>query len=192
MSVQKLAVIGGGQMGRALVGGIVASEVISASQVVLVEPDATSRQWWTDNHPAVSFAELAPAVAQCDAVLLAVKPNILLEVIDEVRSAWKDKLVISIAAGIGLDDLSHGLGHSKVARVMPNTPSLVRQGASGYCCGTPTRGSTRAQGKAPWVPGDTKRLVLGEKCVTKSRSVCLADYNATCRSKTSHLGKARV
>ena len=144
MSIQKLAVIGGGQMGRALVGGIVASKVISASQVVLVEPDTTSRQWWTDNHPAVSFAELAPAVAQCDAVLLAVKPNILLEVIDEVRSAWQDKLVISIAAGIGLDDLSHGLGHSKVARVMPNTPSLVRQGASGYCCGSEVSAEDRS------------------------------------------------
>ncbi|MDA7864986.1 pyrroline-5-carboxylate reductase [bacterium] len=136
MSVEKLAVIGGGQMGRALVGGIVAGEVISASQVVLVEPDATSRKWWTENHPLVGFADLATAVAQCDAALLAVKPNILLEVIDEVRLEWRDKLVISIAAGIGLDDLSHGLGHSKVARVMPNTPSLVRQGASGYCCGS--------------------------------------------------------
>ncbi len=136
MSVEKLAVIGGGQMGRALVGGIVAGEVISASQVVLVEPDATSRKWWTANHPLVGFADLATAVAQCDAALLAVKPNILLEVIDEVRLEWRDKLVISIAAGIGLDDLSHGLGHSKVARVMPNTPSLVRQGASGYCCGS--------------------------------------------------------
>jgi len=136
MSVKKLAVIGGGQMGRALVGGIVAGEVISASQVVLVEPDATSRKWWTENHPLVGFADLATAVAQCDAALLAVKPNILLEVIDEVRLEWRNKLVISIAAGIGLDDLSHGLGHSKVARVMPNTPSLVRQGASGYCCGS--------------------------------------------------------
>lgn len=136
MSVEKLAVIGGGQMGRALVGGIVAGEVISASQVVLVEPDATSRKWWTENHPLVDFADLATAVAQCDAALLAVKPNICLEVIDEVRLEWRDKLVISIAAGIGLDDLSHGLGHSKVARVMPNTPSLVRQGASGYCCGS--------------------------------------------------------
>lgn len=136
MSVEKLAVIGGGQMGRALVGGIVAGEVISASQVVLVEPDATSRKWWTENHPLVGFADLATAVAQCDAALLAVKPNILLEVIDEVRLEWRNKLVISIAAGIGLDDLSHGLGHSKVARVMPNTPSLVRQGASGYCCGS--------------------------------------------------------
>lgn len=135
MSVQKLAVIGGGQMGRALVGGIVASEVISASQVVLVDPDPASRQWWTDNHPLVSLAELAPAVEQCDAVLLAVKPNILLEVVADARSVWQEKLVISIAAGIGLADLCHGIGHSRVARVMPNTPSLVRQGASGYCCG---------------------------------------------------------
>jgi pyrroline-5-carboxylate reductase len=136
MSVQKLAVIGGGQMGRALVGGLVTSGVISASQVTLVEPDAASRQWWTENHPSIDFADLASAVRDCDAVLLAVKPNILPSVICEISAEWQNKLVISIAAGIGLDDLCSGVGHSRVARVMPNTPSLVRQGASGYCCGS--------------------------------------------------------
>ena len=144
MSVQKLAVIGGGQMGRALVGGIVASEVISADQVILVEPDAASRQWWANQHPAVKIADLAAAVAECDAVLLAVKPNVLMSVIEEEGTKWQNKLVISIAAGIGLDDLCEALGHSRVARVMPNTPSLVRQAASGYCCGTDVSPEDRA------------------------------------------------
>lgn len=135
MSVQKLAVIGGGQMGRALVGGIVASELISAVDVILVEPDAAGRAWWAKQHPSIKTTDLPTAVAECDAVLLAVKPNVLLSVIEVEEVKWQDKLVISIAAGIGLDDLCEALGHSRVARVMPNTPCLVRQGASGYCCG---------------------------------------------------------
>ena len=136
MSVQKLAVIGGGQMGRALVGGLLASDVISGSEVMLVEPDSASRDWWADNHPEIISADLAGAVSQCDAALLAVKPNIIPNVLCEIGSGWQDKLVISIAAGIDLADLCHGVGHERVARVMPNTPSLVGQGASGYCCGS--------------------------------------------------------
>lgn len=135
MGRQKLTVVGGGQMGRALVGGMLAADVVTPEQVRLVEPSQLSRSWWLTNHPAVEITDLESAVEGCDTVLLAVKPNIMEEVAKHVSADCEDKLIISVAAGIELDQLSAWLGHRRVVRVMPNTPSLVGEGASAFCCG---------------------------------------------------------
>ena len=134
MKQKKLAVVGGGQMGRALVGGLLAGKVLTAEQICLVEPAAESRTWWQEQHPQVETAELDVAVAASDAVLLAVKPNILPLVTAHADKSWQAKLIISIAAGISLDQLREWIGSERVVRVMPNTPSLIGQGASAYCC----------------------------------------------------------
>lgn len=134
MSEMNLAIVGGGQMGRALAGGMLGNEVVDAKAVVLVEPDPDSRKWWGQHHPAVGTAELAEAVSAASVVLLAVKPNVLPAVARQKGRFWNGKLVISIAAGISLDQLCGWIGHKRVIRVMPNTPSLVGEGASAYCC----------------------------------------------------------
>lgn len=134
MKPKKLAVIGGGQMGRALVGGLIAGQVVEAEQICLVEPAVESQAWWQATHPQVEQAELAAAVAASEAVLLAVKPNVLQSVTAQTDGFWRGKLIISIAAGVTLDKLRGWLGHQRLVRVMPNTPSLVGQGASAYCC----------------------------------------------------------
>jgi pyrroline-5-carboxylate reductase len=73
------------------------------------------------------------AVQACDVLVLAVKPQVLPAVMDEIRPALEPRhFVISIAAGITLDTLATGLGTHKLARVMPNTPCLVGASASGY------------------------------------------------------------
>lgn len=136
MSDKKLAVVGGGQMGRALVGGMLISKVITAGALQLVEPSDESRAWWAEKHPEIVSGELASVVSSSEIVLLAVKPNIIPAVAKQKGRYWSGKLVISIAAGIGLDQLCGWIGHRRVVRVMPNTPSLVRAGASAFCCGS--------------------------------------------------------
>ena len=135
MSDNRLAVVGGGQMGRALVGGMIAGDVLAENQIDLVEPSEDSQAWWRENHPAVEIKELAAAVQACDAAMLAVKPNVIPAVAQQKGRFWNSTLVVSIAAGVSLEKLCGWIGHSRVARVMPNTPSLVGQGASAYCCG---------------------------------------------------------
>jgi pyrroline-5-carboxylate reductase len=67
---------------------------------------------------------------------LAVKPQYVGDVLDDIRGTVGDALVISIAAGVRLKTLAAGLGDDvRLIRVMPNTPCLVGQGASGYCLG---------------------------------------------------------
>jgi pyrroline-5-carboxylate reductase len=135
MSKQKLAVVGGGQMGRALVGGMLAANVVIPEQLILVEPSPTSQSWWVSNHSGIEIAELELAVTACDAVLLAIKPNVMEEISKHISGDCEGKLVISVAAGIGLNQLCSWLGHRRVVRVMPNTPCLVGDGACAFCCG---------------------------------------------------------
>ncbi|TWT49479.1 Pyrroline-5-carboxylate reductase [Rubripirellula amarantea] len=123
-------------MGRALVGGMLASDVVQADQIKVVEPNAESQAWWAANQPGVALTELASAVPASSAVLIAVKPNVVSKVLDQPNGFWDGKLVVSIAAGVSLETLSAGAGHGRVVRVMPNTPSLVGAGASAYCVGS--------------------------------------------------------
>ena len=137
MSIQRLAVIGGGQMGRALVGGMFRQNVFAPSDTWVVEPSAESRQWWAEHHPDVVTGDnLAEAVDGADIVLLAVKPHVVPFIADQGANFWGDQLVVSIAAGVNLAKLCGWIGHDRVVRVMPNTPSLVGAGASAFCVGS--------------------------------------------------------
>jgi len=134
MTSKKLAVVGGGQMGRALVGGMLASNIVASDDVCLVEPSQESQQWWVENHGQIKITDLSTAVDSADLVLLAVKPTIVPVVAKQEAGFWNGKLVVSIAAGVSLSQLSGWIEHHRVVRVMPNTPSLVRAGASAFCC----------------------------------------------------------
>lgn len=131
----QLALVGGGQMGRALVGGMLAAGVLAESDVRLVEPNPASAAWWASHHAAVSIDELTAQLPASETVILAVKPHVVATVAQQGQGFWDGKLVVSIAAGVDLRSLVGWVGHDRVARVMPNTPSLVGAGASGFCCG---------------------------------------------------------
>jgi len=129
-----LALIGGGQMGRALIGGMLDKGVLQENDVRVVDPGQASQDWWKANRPAVSISDaLESAAADSDIVLFAVKPHLVAKVAKQPTGYWDDKLVVSIAAGITLDKLCEWVGHQRVVRVMPNTPSLVGAGAAGFC-----------------------------------------------------------
>lgn len=135
MKKPKVAVIGGGQMGRALVGGLLVSGVATAESVTVVDPNPDSLAWWNDHHAGVETTDqVGDWINQSQIVLLAVKPHLIPVVASQISEiAKEDKLVVSIAAGVSLESLCEKLGHQRVIRVMPNTPSLVAAGASAYC-----------------------------------------------------------
>ena len=133
MAERKLTVIGGGQMARALVGGMLAKEVLPLDAVCIVVPSQASQEWWSKNRPGIHVVgQLSDAPADSDAVLLAVKPNVIPQVLQQADASWQNQLVVSIAAGVSLANLCRWTGHQRVVRVMPNTPSLVGAGASGF------------------------------------------------------------
>lgn len=124
--------IGGGNMGRALVGGLLA-QGRARSGLVVVEPDATARARLQDDFGIrAAPAATGELVAGAGLVLFAVKPQHLREAARGLAPHLAGQLVLSIAAGIRLEDLSRWLaGHQRLIRAMPNTPALIRRGISG-------------------------------------------------------------
>lgn len=135
--------IGGGQMARAMIGGMIDQNAIAPSDLTVIVPSIESRQWWRETYPDCRTAStdddaIRDAVERAEIVLLSVKPHIIASIFKNTAYDFKGKLVVSIAAGVQLSTLSRGAGHDRVIRVMPNTPSLVGEGASAFCAAAGT------------------------------------------------------
>ncbi|MEM7476989.1 MAG: pyrroline-5-carboxylate reductase [Planctomycetota bacterium] len=132
MSGQKIGFFGGGQMATALAGGAIAGGVCTEEDLVFVEPSEAQQEKLKSSYAAAKIlATPQEMMAESDKVFLAVKPHILRQELDALRTLVRgEQLLISIATGISLADLQNGLGSNRVIRVMPNTPCLVGEGAS--------------------------------------------------------------
>ena len=134
MDYGKVAFVGGGNMTRALAGGMLAAGY-EASHILVSEPLAGHREQLADELPgAVIRDDNATSVAEAECVVFAVKPQILSEVCKPLAHIVQTTrpLVISIAAGVRSSDIDAWLGGSlAVVRVMPNQPALLRLGISG-------------------------------------------------------------
>lgn len=133
-NIKKIAVIGVGNMAKAILGGIISSN-LPVTKIFLF--DRNEAQY--ESLIASSLFEKAPsivdAVSSADAVLLSVKPQNYDEVLSEIRSAtdFQEKLYISIGAGISSQSVSERLNGAKVVRVLPNLPMMIGQGVSVIC-----------------------------------------------------------
>jgi pyrroline-5-carboxylate reductase len=129
----RLTVFGGGNMGAALVGGLVASGWAPATELVVVEPVAARRLSLHDELPGV--AVVAAAGEPTDAAVLAVKPADVPAAAAAAGAAGAHR-VLSIAAGVPTAAIEAALGtDAAVVRAMPNTPALVRAGAAAIAPG---------------------------------------------------------
>jgi pyrroline-5-carboxylate reductase len=129
-SSQIVAFIGGGNMAQALIGGLLA-EGLPVTMIRVAEPVADLRELLAVRGIDV-YTTATEAVIGADVVVLAVKPQIIQTVLQEISAHISDKLVVSIAAGVSVATLSNGLaGHARIVRAMPNTPALVQTGATG-------------------------------------------------------------
>lgn len=128
--IGRLAVIGGGRMGEAIVGGLVAADAVSAGDIVVAEPGEARRAALAAAHGVSVTADGALAVRDAGTVLVAVKPQVIDEVLDSLsESLLVGALVVSIAGGVSCARVeSHLRPGTAVVRVMPNTPALVGAG----------------------------------------------------------------
>lgn len=132
----KIGVIGCGNMGSALVRGIVGARVVAAAQIAAWDPDSRRRSALAKSC-RIRAARSNVEVASARVLLLAVKPQQMESVLTEIRPFLSHRpLVISIAAGITTTKIEQWLGSSiPVIRVMPNTPALVGEGISVLAAG---------------------------------------------------------
>jgi pyrroline-5-carboxylate reductase len=132
MESTRIIFIGGGNMARSLVGGLVADGV-SPGRLGAAEPDDARRAALQRDFGIEVFADNAAAAAQAEVVVLAVKPQVMPQAARAVAPALAGRrpLVISIAAGIRTAELARWLGAgAAVVRAMPNTPALLGCGAT--------------------------------------------------------------
>ena len=123
-----LAVIGGGRMGEAIVGGLVRSGAVPATSITVAEPSAQRREALAAAFGVRCVADGAEALP-ADTVILAVKPQVIDAVAAALSSSLADSVVVSIAVGITCARLEAALpSGTAVVRVMPNTPALVDEG----------------------------------------------------------------
>lgn len=129
----KLSFIGGGNMASALIGGLI-NQGFASENICVADPIAESRQKLETDYKITTTDDNNQAASQADILVLAVKPQILKPVCEAIAPAidGKPPLVISIAAGITLPSLQNWLGETTpIVRCMPNTPALVKTGATG-------------------------------------------------------------
>ncbi|MDP8988305.1 MAG: pyrroline-5-carboxylate reductase [Actinomycetota bacterium] len=127
----RLAVVGGGRMGEALVGGLLARGWAEPGDVCVVEARAARRDELEARFPGVAVVE---APARAEGVVVAVKPGDVATACRQVAAAGAER-VLSIAAGVPLATLEAALGPLPVVRAMPNTPALVGAGAAAIAAG---------------------------------------------------------
>lgn len=124
--------IGGGNMAASLIGGLLADGA-DAARLRVVEPLAERRRWLGEQFRVASAAEAPAALGAQDVIVLAVKPQVMAQVARSLAPVVQNAkpLVISIAAGVRCADLERWLGGNvAIVRSMPNTPALIRCGAS--------------------------------------------------------------
>lgn len=132
----KLTIIGAGKMGEALGRGILQAGLIAPGELTFTDVAADRVHQLAGELGATAMTDGASAVREAAVVILAVKPNIISEVCDAIAPALPTGcIVLSIAAGVTLQQLINGLGRDDImlARAMPNTPCLVGAGAIGLC-----------------------------------------------------------
>lgn len=128
----KLAFIGGGNMARSLIGGLIANGM-SADSIHVADKQPDTLNSLTSRYPVQTFTDNRKAIEGADVIIVAVKPQQLQDVVKQLNPYWQEQqLLISIAAGIRIDDISRWLGKSNasIVRAMPNTPALVEAGAT--------------------------------------------------------------
>lgn len=134
MDYGKVAFVGGGNMARALAGGMLAAGY-EPGHILISEPVAENRMRLAEElHGAVISADNEQVVSDAACVLFAVKPQILSAVCKPLAQVMQRTrpLIISIAAGVRSNDIDNWLGGGlAVVRVMPNQPALLRLGVSG-------------------------------------------------------------
>lgn len=129
----RLAVFGGGNMGGALIGGLLTSGWATPDELVVIDPYEPTRTALQDRYPGLLVTDTPPAAAE--SALLAVKPYQIVALGPTLASMGVQR-VLSVAAGITLKVMEEAIGgRVAVVRSMPNTPALVGEGAAGISGG---------------------------------------------------------
>jgi pyrroline-5-carboxylate reductase len=134
---KKIGLIGGGNMGEALIKGLLQSGHFDTSQITVSDISRDRLSYLQENYQVSTISDNGKVARAADVIILAVKPQQMGDVLGEIHAQVQHlPLVISIAAGVTIAAIEQVLGKAvPVVRVMPNTPALVLTGATAIAGG---------------------------------------------------------
>lgn len=213
---ESIAFIGGGNMARSLIGGLLARGV-SAASIRVAEPVETVRESLARDFGVPVFATALEAVADASLWVLAVKPQVMRIVCEGLAASARSSrpLVVSIAAGITAAQMQRWLGGDiAITRAMPNTPALLGAGVTGLfaTAQVDAAGRERAEellssaGRTVWIDEEAKMdavtavsgsgpayvFLLAEAMEEAAKSEGLSDHAARTLVLQTILGAARM
>jgi pyrroline-5-carboxylate reductase len=137
--IKKLALIGGGKLGEALLTGILSSQFVPAGciEATIAVADRPRADYLTEKYGIKAHTNNIQAVSGADLVLICLKPQQVKGVLHEVKNKLrKDAVIISCAASVTTSLIEREIGRRvRVVRAMPNTPCLIRQGMTALAGG---------------------------------------------------------
>jgi len=134
----RIAFIGGGAMGEAMIKCLLTKKVAVPQDMVVTDISPVRRKLLSREYGVSTLADNKKAVAKADLIVLAVKPQNLPQVMEEIKGLEPKQLVLSIVAGATLSSLRQGLNHSSVIRAMPNMPAQIGEGMTIWTATTET------------------------------------------------------
>ena len=138
LSRQTVAIIGAGNIGRALIGGLLKGDYLGPEQIHATRRNPMALENLQAAFPGIQTGTDNVAAAEdASVVVLAIKPQNASDVIEEIREhVREDAMIVSVLAGVTTEALQQSFGHHlPVVRTMPNTPMLVDEGASAIAGG---------------------------------------------------------
>jgi pyrroline-5-carboxylate reductase len=138
MKSQRIGMLGAGNMAGALIRGLLASKSVTADQIVASDVRADHLKELETKYGIKTFSDNRQLAAASNLVVLAVKPQVIDRVLDQMADAFApDTLLVSIAAGVPIRSLEARLpSHVRVVRAMPNTAAIALAGATGIAAGS--------------------------------------------------------
>ncbi|MGV9174148.1 MAG: pyrroline-5-carboxylate reductase [Promethearchaeia archaeon] len=131
MSNKKIGIIGIGNMGNALLNGIIKSNILPKDNILIYDTNEELLDQRKKKYDVSSAINNKDLVKQSDFVLLCVKPQVVDQVLEEIKTKVTEKIIISIAAGVTIGQIEDIIKKNiPIIRIMPNTPALVGEGAS--------------------------------------------------------------
>jgi pyrroline-5-carboxylate reductase len=141
--LDSIAFIGGGVMAEAMIGGLLNRQIVTPDHITVSEPREKRRAELATRYSIHTTGDNRQAARAGEIVVFAIKPQVLVRVLPELKGALRDEqLVISIIAGGRIATLSEELAHNAIVRAMPNTPAQIGEGLTVW---TTTPNVTEAQ-----------------------------------------------
>ncbi|MFL6514055.1 MAG: pyrroline-5-carboxylate reductase [Chthoniobacterales bacterium] len=130
----QLGFIGAGKLAGSVIRGLVLAGFCSPSRIVASEPNEQAREALVNDTAIAVAGSNAEAAENAEIIFIGVKPGMVLPVLRDLRDALKNKLVISLAAGVRFESMEH-VAHARLMRALTNTPSAICRAATALARG---------------------------------------------------------